>query len=145
MGVLLQISKGLLDKYGPDRVLDTPITEVHYKILKTPFLLSFRLYIPDHTLTHFPLSPQAGFTGIGVGAAYQGLRPIVEFMTFNFSMQVSLFLYIVTNKQNFTCLFQRISLNVCVYCCDWQLPYNIHLFFRILKYQSFGSITAFVV
>jgi pyruvate/2-oxoglutarate/acetoin dehydrogenase E1 component len=26
----LQISKGLLDKYGPDRVLDTPITEVHY-------------------------------------------------------------------------------------------------------------------
>jgi hypothetical protein len=33
---------------------------------------------------------QAGFTGIGVGAAYHGLRPIVEFMTFNFSMQVSL-------------------------------------------------------
>jgi pyruvate dehydrogenase E1 component beta subunit len=53
-----KISKGLLDKYGPDRVLDTPITE-------------------------------AGFTGIGVGAAYHGLRPIVEFMTFNFSMQVT--------------------------------------------------------
>ncbi|KAJ6845757.1 pyruvate dehydrogenase E1 component subunit beta-1, mitochondrial [Iris pallida] len=51
-----KISKGLLDKYGPERVLDTPITE-------------------------------AGFTGIGVGAAYYGLRPIVEFMTFNFSMQ----------------------------------------------------------
>nr|XP_051202966.1 pyruvate dehydrogenase E1 component subunit beta-1, mitochondrial isoform X1 [Lolium perenne] len=51
-----KITKGLLDKYGPDRVLDTPITE-------------------------------AGFTGIGVGAAYQGLRPVVEFMTFNFSMQ----------------------------------------------------------
>ncbi|CAD6218594.1 unnamed protein product [Miscanthus lutarioriparius] len=51
-----KISKGLLDKYGPDRVLDTPITE-------------------------------AGFTGIGVGAAYHGLRPIIEFMTFNFSMQ----------------------------------------------------------
>jgi len=31
---------------------------------------------------------QAGFTGIGVGAAYYGLRPIIEFMTFNFSMQV---------------------------------------------------------
>lgn len=29
MGVMLQITKGLLDKYGPDRVLDTPITEVH--------------------------------------------------------------------------------------------------------------------
>jgi pyruvate dehydrogenase E1 component beta subunit len=52
-----KISKGLLDKYGPERVLDTPITE-------------------------------AGFTGIAVGAAYQGLRPVVEFMTFNFSMQV---------------------------------------------------------
>uniref|UniRef100_A0A453L991 Pyruvate dehydrogenase E1 component subunit beta n=1 Tax=Aegilops tauschii subsp. strangulata TaxID=200361 RepID=A0A453L991_AEGTS len=52
-----KITKGLLDKYGPDRVLDTPITE-------------------------------AGFTGIGVGAAYQGLRPVIEFMTFNFSMQV---------------------------------------------------------
>ena len=31
---------------------------------------------------------QAGFAGIGVGAAYYGLRPVVEFMTFNFSMQV---------------------------------------------------------
>ncbi|XP_020581403.1 pyruvate dehydrogenase E1 component subunit beta, mitochondrial isoform X1 [Phalaenopsis equestris] len=51
-----KISKGLLDKYGPERVIDTPITE-------------------------------AGFTGIGVGAAYYGLRPIIEFMTFNFSMQ----------------------------------------------------------
>ncbi|CAI0381388.1 unnamed protein product [Linum tenue] len=51
-----EITKGLLDKYGPDRVLDTPITE-------------------------------AGFTGIAVGAAYHGLRPVVEFMTFNFAMQ----------------------------------------------------------
>lgn len=51
-----KISKGLLDKYGPQRVVDTPITE-------------------------------AGFTGIGCGAAYYGLKSIVEFMTFNFSMQ----------------------------------------------------------
>ncbi|KAL9263546.1 Pyruvate dehydrogenase E1 component subunit beta-1, mitochondrial-like protein [Drosera capensis] len=51
-----KISKGLLDKYGPERVIDTPITE-------------------------------AGFAGIGVGAAYRGLRPVIEFMTFNFSMQ----------------------------------------------------------
>uniref|UniRef100_A0A6N2MLW3 Pyruvate dehydrogenase E1 component subunit beta n=1 Tax=Salix viminalis TaxID=40686 RepID=A0A6N2MLW3_SALVM len=51
-----KITKGLLDKYGPERVLDTPITE-------------------------------AGFTGIGVGAAYHGLKPVIEFMTFNFSMQ----------------------------------------------------------
>ncbi|KAJ0717793.1 putative pyruvate dehydrogenase (acetyl-transferring) [Helianthus annuus] len=48
--------KGLLDKYGPERVLDTPITE-------------------------------AGFAGIGVGSAYHGLKPVIEFMTFNFSMQ----------------------------------------------------------
>ncbi|KAM1439434.1 hypothetical protein ACFX13_012996 [Malus domestica] len=51
-----KITKGLLDKYGSDRVLDTPIIE-------------------------------AGFTGIGVGAAYYGLKPVIEFMTFNFSMQ----------------------------------------------------------
>ncbi|WKA07843.1 hypothetical protein VitviT2T_025618 [Vitis vinifera] len=51
-----KISKGLLDKYGPGRVIDTPITE-------------------------------AGFAGIGVGAAYHGLKPIIEFMTFNFSLQ----------------------------------------------------------
>ncbi|KAL3692903.1 hypothetical protein R1sor_006554 [Riccia sorocarpa] len=51
-----KITKGLLQKFGPDRVLDTPITE-------------------------------AGFTGIGVGSAFYGLKPIVEFMTFNFAMQ----------------------------------------------------------
>eukprot|EP01133_Synstelium_polycarpum_P008963 gene8963-10511_t len=51
-----KISKGLFDKYGPDRIVDTPITE-------------------------------AGFAGIGVGAAMAGLRPIVEFMTWNFAMQ----------------------------------------------------------
>jgi len=38
------------------------------------------------------LNMQAGFTGIGVGAAYYGLKPVVEFMTFNFSMQVSIYL-----------------------------------------------------
>lgn len=50
-----KVSKGLLDKYGPHRVLDTPITEL-------------------------------GFTGIGVGAAQIGLRPVVEWMTVNFSL-----------------------------------------------------------
>jgi len=50
-----KISKGLLDEFGPARVLDTPIAEL-------------------------------GFTGLGVGAAMVGLRPIVEVMTFNFSM-----------------------------------------------------------
>jgi pyruvate/2-oxoglutarate/acetoin dehydrogenase E1 component len=50
-----KVSKGLLDEFGPKRVLDTPITEL-------------------------------GFTGLGVGAAMSGLRPIVEMMTFNFSL-----------------------------------------------------------
>ena len=51
-----KVSQGLLEEFGPMRVVDTPITE-------------------------------QGFTGLGVGAAFGGLRPIVEFMTFNFSMQ----------------------------------------------------------
>ncbi|WP_043340754.1 pyruvate dehydrogenase complex E1 component subunit beta [Belnapia moabensis] len=51
-----KISQGLLDEFGPRRVIDTPITE-------------------------------HGFTGMAVGAAFTGLKPIVEFMTFNFSMQ----------------------------------------------------------
>ena len=51
-----KISQGLLEEFGPKRVIDTPITE-------------------------------HGFTGLAVGAAMNGLRPIVEFMTFNFSMQ----------------------------------------------------------
>jgi pyruvate dehydrogenase E1 component beta subunit len=51
-----KISQGLLEEFGPKRVIDTPITE-------------------------------HGFTGLAVGAALNGLRPIVEFMTFNFAMQ----------------------------------------------------------
>ena len=51
-----KISQGLLDEFGPKRVIDTPITE-------------------------------HGFAGMAVGAALNGLKPIVEFMTFNFSMQ----------------------------------------------------------
>lgn len=49
-----KITKGLLDKWGPKRIVDTPIAEL-------------------------------GFAGIGIGAALTGLRPIVEFMSFNFS------------------------------------------------------------
>lgn len=51
-----KISQGMLDEFGPDRIIDTPITE-------------------------------HGFAGIAVGAAFGGLKPIVEFMTFNFAMQ----------------------------------------------------------
>ena len=50
-----KVSQGMLDEFGPDRVLDTPISEL-------------------------------GFAGVGVGAAMNGIRPIVEFMTFNFSL-----------------------------------------------------------
>src|SRR4029078_1323001 len=50
-----KVSQGMLDEFGPDRVLDTPISEM-------------------------------GFAGIGVGAAMNGIRPIIEFMTFNFSL-----------------------------------------------------------
>ena len=50
-----KVSQGMLDEFGPDRVLDTPIAEL-------------------------------GFAGLGVGAATNGLRPIIEFMTFNFSL-----------------------------------------------------------
>ncbi len=50
-----KVSQGMLDEFGPERVIDTPIAEL-------------------------------GFSGIGVGAAMNGLRPIIEFMTFNFSL-----------------------------------------------------------
>jgi len=50
-----KVSKGMLDEFGPERVIDTPITEL-------------------------------GFAGVGVGAAMNGLRPIIEFMTWNFAV-----------------------------------------------------------
>jgi pyruvate dehydrogenase E1 component beta subunit len=51
-----KVSQGLLEEFGAERVIDTPITE-------------------------------HGFTGLAIGAAFRGLRPIVEFMTWNFAMQ----------------------------------------------------------
>jgi len=50
-----KVSRGLLEEFGPERVVDTPITEL-------------------------------GFAGIGVGAAMAGLRPVIEFMTWNFAL-----------------------------------------------------------
>lgn len=50
-----KVSLGMLDEFGPDRIIDTPIAEL-------------------------------GFTGIGIGASMNGMRPIIEFMTFNFSL-----------------------------------------------------------
>ena len=52
-----KVTQGLLDEFGDERVIDTPIAE-------------------------------AGFAGVAVGAAMAGLRPIVEFMTWNFSLVV---------------------------------------------------------
>jgi len=51
-----KVTQGLLEEFGPQRVIDTPITE-------------------------------HGFAGLGVGAAFYGLKPVVEFMTMNFAMQ----------------------------------------------------------
>ena len=51
-----KVTQGLLDEFGPKRVVDTPITEY-------------------------------GFAGLGSGAAMGGLKPVIEFMTFNFAMQ----------------------------------------------------------
>lgn len=50
-----KVSQGMLDEFGPERIIDTPIAEL-------------------------------GFAGIGVGSAMNGLRPVIEFMTFNFSL-----------------------------------------------------------
>ena len=50
-----KVSRGLLEEFGPMRVVDTPITEL-------------------------------GFAGVGVGAAMAGLRPVIEFMTWNFAL-----------------------------------------------------------
>src|SRR6266481_7273626 len=50
-----KVSQGMLDEFGPKRVIDTPISE-------------------------------NGFAGIGIGAAMVGLRPIIEFMTYSFSL-----------------------------------------------------------
>ena len=50
-----KVSQGMLEKFGPERIVDTPISE-------------------------------AGFAGLGIGAAMVGMRPIIEFMTWNFSL-----------------------------------------------------------
>ena len=51
-----KVSQGMLEEFGEERVIDTPISE-------------------------------GGFAGLGIGAAMVGMRPIIEFMTWNFSMQ----------------------------------------------------------
>ena len=50
-----KVSQGMLEEFGPERIVDTPIAE-------------------------------NGFTGLGIGAAMAGLRPIIEMMTWNFSL-----------------------------------------------------------
>ena len=62
-----KVSQGLLDRFGPTRIIDTPISE-------------------------------NGFAGLGIGAAMAGLRPIVEFMTFSFSLVA--FDQVVNNAPN---------------------------------------------
>lgn len=67
-----KVSQGLLDEFGPNRIMDTPISE-------------------------------AGFAGLGVGAAMLGLRPIVEFMTWSFSYVA--FDQIINNAANMRYMF----------------------------------------
>src|SRR5438270_7884556 len=62
-----KVSQGMLERFGPRRVIDTPISE-------------------------------EGFAGIGVGAAMVGLRPIIEFMTFSFTLVA--FDQVVNNAPN---------------------------------------------
>src|ERR1700720_2124321 len=62
-----KVSHGLLERFGPRRIIDTPISE-------------------------------NGFAGLGVGAAMVGLRPIIEFMTFSFSLVA--FDQVVNNAPN---------------------------------------------
>ena len=57
-----KVSRGLLERFGEKRVIDTPIAE-------------------------------SGFAGVGVGAAMVGLRPVIEFMTWNFSLVAICLLY----------------------------------------------------
>ena len=92
----LQITRGLLQKYGAERVRDTPITEVRSAFFATSANDGEHGSMADvsvSTVTHLTQLPdvggivQAGFTGIAVGAAFSGLKPICEFMTFNFAMQ----------------------------------------------------------
>ena len=65
-----KVTQGLLEEFGPQRVVDTPITEY-------------------------------GFAGLGTGAAMGGLKPIVEFMTFNFAMQAIDHIINSTAKTNY--------------------------------------------
>src|SRR2546430_1589767 len=62
-----KVSQGLLERFGPKRIIDTPISE-------------------------------NGFAGLGIGAAMVGLRPIIEFMTFSFSLVA--FDQVVNNAPN---------------------------------------------
>ena len=128
-----KVSKGLFQKYGPDRVIDTPITEmgtVRSWARPAPEVQ----VVPPHTHPHHPLQGTpawtpcvggfccawfacvAGFAGIGVGAAMGGMRPIIEFMTFNFSMQVRggpSKLFVVPPPPTTTTLC-HVQFNVCV-------------------------------
>jgi pyruvate/2-oxoglutarate/acetoin dehydrogenase E1 component len=80
-----KVSKGLYDKFGGRRIIDTPITEM-------------------------------GIAGICTGAAYKGLKPICEFMTFNFSMQA----IDQVRRESFRsggCVSRRACVCVCIRVC----------------------------
>jgi pyruvate dehydrogenase E1 component beta subunit len=83
-----KVTKGLFQKYGAKRVIDTPITGSCLDFLIQPNQLNaFGLENCSMLIICFFVNTEMGIAGLATGAAYQGLRPIVEFMTWNFSMQ----------------------------------------------------------
>jgi pyruvate dehydrogenase E1 component beta subunit len=103
-----KVSKGLLEKFGSDRVVDTPITEM-------------------------------GFAGIAVGAAMAGLKPICEFMTFNFSMQAIDHIVNSAAKTRYFPLFPHFFLIECTF---------IYCFIKYLltsRYMSGGTVSCPIV
>ena len=96
-----KVSQGMLDEFGPERVLDTPISEL-------------------------------GFAGIGVGAAMNGLRPIVEFMTFNFSL-VAIDQIINGAAKIFPCLVDNIAHPLCSADLPEMRDSSVRNTLRILK------------
>ena len=71
-----KVTRGLWKKWGDKRVIGKKII-----IIYPLFLINHNLYSSDTPIT------EMGFSGLAVGAAFNNLRPVLEFMTFNFSMQ----------------------------------------------------------
>ena len=73
-----KVTRGLWKKWGDKRVIgEDKITMNNHKV---------HLFLISPIITDTPIT-EMGFSGLAVGAAFNNLRPVLEFMTFNFSMQ----------------------------------------------------------